>query len=316
MAITWGLDNDILHSEQVLFLNATRIFSNQSSNTIAARMDSHIKKVIRFYDTHPISEKQVLDKLAKDGIDPSHLSVDLLQGYDQDHLGGAAATDVIARLGRIDETTHVLDVCCGLGGPTRYLAHNYGCRVTGIDLNKNRVEGASRMTKMVELESLLTFQFVNALSNGLSDDAFDVLVSQEAFCHIPDKPLLMSECVRVLKPGGRMVFTDILTCAGMTQPVQERLQREMAFTELSSLEGYRELLEERNCSMTEVEDLSDDWAQILIERLAMYRSLKDQTVERFGNEHFKKWDKAYSFFVGLYSSGELGGGRFLAQKIN
>ena len=55
--------------------------------------------------------------------------------------------------------------------------------------------------------------------------------------------------------------------------------------------------------------------QILLERLAMYRSLKDQTVERFGNEHFEKWDKAYSFFVGLYSSGELGGGRFLAQKI-
>ena len=80
MAITWGLDNDILHSEQVLFLNATRIFSNKSSNTIAARMDSHIKKVIKFYDTHPISEKQVLDKLAEDGIDPSHLSVDLLQG--------------------------------------------------------------------------------------------------------------------------------------------------------------------------------------------------------------------------------------------
>ena len=46
----------------------------------------------------------------------------------------------------------------------------------------------------------------------------------------------------------------------------------------------------------------------------MYRSLKNQTVSRFGDAHFEKWDRAYSFFVKLYTSGELGGGRFLARK--
>ena len=51
-----------------------------------------------------------------------------------------------------------------------------------------------------------------------------------------------------------------------------------------------------------------------IAQTGMYRNLKDQTVARFGNEHFEKWDRAYSFFVRLYTSGELGGGRFLARK--
>ncbi len=60
--------------------------------------------------------------------------------------------------------------------------------------------------------------------------------------------------------------------------------------------------------------MSDEWRVILIDRLAMYRSLKDQTIERFGSTHFTKWDNAYSFFVGLYETGELGGGRFLARR--
>ena len=100
----------------------------------------------------------------------------------------------------------------------------------------------------------------------------------------------------------------------MTNEIRSRLENEMAFSELSTLEQYCHLLEEKGCQVVEVEDLSDDWAQILIDRLAMYRSLKEQTVSSFGLAHFQKWDHTYSFFVGLYRSGELGGGRFVARK--
>ena len=100
----------------------------------------------------------------------------------------------------------------------------------------------------------------------------------------------------------------------MTTPVTERLRQEMTFTELNTLDGYQELLEASNCRVEEIEDLSEEWARILVNRLAMYRGLKDQTIARFGSSHFEKWDRTYSFFVGLYASGELGGGRFLAQK--
>ena len=100
----------------------------------------------------------------------------------------------------------------------------------------------------------------------------------------------------------------------MTTPVRERLRQEMAFTELNTLDSYRALLEASGCEVKEAEDLSEEWARILVKRLAMYRRLKGQTVARFGSSHFEKWDRTYSFFVGLYASGELGGGRFLAYK--
>ena len=274
----------------------------------------HSELVNVFYNTHPISESQVLDKLAQTGVDTSILTVELLQHHDQDHFGGLAATDALAHHAKINESKHVLDLCCGLGGPARYLAYHYGCRVTGVDMNTDRLAGAVRLTERTKLQDRVLFHHANALQTGLADETFDVIVSQEAFCHIPNKKTLIAECVRLLKPGGRIVYTDILTRNTMTTEIRSRLESEMVFSELSTLEQYCDLLEQNSCKVVEVEDLSNDWAQILIDRLAMYRSLKKQTVSSFGLEHFEKWDTTYSFFVGLYRSGELGGGRFVAQK--
>ena len=276
--------------------------------------NTHLELVTELYDTHPISERQVLDKLLQDRFDLSTLDQRILQDYDQDHFGGLTATDALARLANVGELTYVLDVCCGLGGPARYLAYHYGSRVTGIDLNQSRVDGAVRLTKMVGLEDKVSFHRANALSNGLPNAEFDSLISQEAFCHIPNKPGLLTECIRVLKPGGLIAFTDILEGVSMTKPVRERLRQEMTFTELNTLNGYRALLDANGCGVKKAEDLTEEWAQVLVKRLAMYRRLKDQTVARFGSSHFEKWDRTYSFFVGLYTSGELGGGRFLARK--
>jgi len=275
---------------------------------------THSNLVNVFYNTHPISESQVLDKLAQTGADTSILTVELLQHHDQDHFGGLAATDALARHAKINKSTHVLDLCCGLGGPARYLAYHHGCRVTGVDMNTDRLAGAVRLTERTKLQDRVLFHHANALQTGLADETFDVIVSQEAFCHIPDKKTLIAECVRLLKPGGRIVYTDILARNSMTNEIRSRLENEMVFSELSTLEQYCHLLEGKSCQVVEVEDLSDDWAQILIDRLAMYRSLKEQTVSSFGLAHFQKWDRTYSFFVGLYRSGELGGGRFVAHK--
>lgn len=276
--------------------------------------DQQIGAVTEFYETHPISEQQIIDKLQGDGVDLANVTEDTLQNYDQDHYGGVEANNALAELASIDDGCHVLDMCCGLGGPSRYLAHKFGCRVTGIDLTESRVEGAKKLTAMVGLDDHVTFQTANALDLPFADKTFDVVISQEAFCHIPDKDQLVAQCARVLKPGGRLAFTDVLATDGTTESDKERLQQEMTFIELGSLNTYRQQLEREGCVVVEAQDVSDEWRVILIDRLAMYRNLKGQTVDRFGNAHFTKWDNAYSFFVGLYETGELGGGRFLARR--
>jgi ubiquinone/menaquinone biosynthesis C-methylase UbiE len=273
-----------------------------------------LRSVVRFYETHPISEFEILEKLRAAGVDQGALTEEVLKDYDQDHFGGLEAVDVLAEKAGITSATRVLDVCSGMGGPARYLAHRLGCRVTGLDITKSRHEGAIRLTRMVGLDHLVEFRLGNALDMPFADATFDVVIGQEAFAHVPDKPRLIAECVRVARPGGIVAFTDILRREGLSAVEFERLRRGMTFQSLETLDGYRRLLEARGCMMLAVEDLSAWWTEVLKRRLEMYRSLEDTTVARFGAAHFRRWDETYAFFVGLFAAGRLGGGRFVARR--
>jgi sarcosine/dimethylglycine N-methyltransferase len=276
--------------------------------------EAHISNVVNFYDTHPINEQQILEKLSADGVDLSTLTEDTLQNYDMDHYDGVGATDVLAKAAGVDATCHVLDVASGMGGPARYLAHNYGCRVSGIDLTQSRVEGAIRLTGMTGQSDRVTFQNANALENPFPDQTFDVVIGQEAWCHIPDKKRLVSECVRVTRSGGHLSFTDILARQSLAGKDRAELGQGMGYAELGTLESYRDFLESAGCEIIEIEDLSPRWAVILRQRLEMYRSLEAPTVASFGEDVFRRWDRIYTLFVDLIEKGDMGGGRFLARK--
>ena len=160
----------------------------------------------------------------------------------------------------------------------------------------------------------MTFREANAIDNPFPDRTFDVIIGQEAWCHIPDKGRLVSECVRVLRQGGHMSFTDILAGTRLSDADRHTMQDGMGYVDLGTLESYCRLLEEAGCEVLETEDLGPRWAVILRERLEMYRGLKEPTVAKFGEEIFDRWDRLYALFVELVEKGDLGGGRFLARR--
>lgn len=269
--------------------------------------------VIHFYDTHPINETQIFQTLQSKGFSLETLTEDILQSYDQDHYGGVEAIDILAHKAEIHDGSYVLDVCCGIGGPARYLAHNYSCRVMGLDLTQSRIQSALRFTQIVKLDHIVDFRHGNALDMPFENSTFDAVIGQEAWVHVPDKARLIAECARVSKDGGIIAFTDVLQQSSLSTAEFERLQRGMTFASLETLEGYHQHLTEVGCTVLESEDLSEQWTTILRQRLEMFRSLKEETIEKFGEAHYRKWDDTYSFFVGLYATKKLGGGRFVAR---
>ncbi len=274
----------------------------------------NLSGVVAFYDTHPINEDQILHSLETRGIRLEQLTEEILKDFDQDHYGGVEANDLLAAKARMQPHHRVLDVCSGMGGPARYLAHRIGCRVTGLDLTETRVCAAIRLTQLTRQQRLVDFRLGNALDMPFKDSTFDIVIGQEAWAHVPDKSMLITQCVRVLKPAGVIAFTDILRTEKLSTQEMERLTREMTFPNLETLDGYSRLLKENGCEVTEREDLGPIWAQALRQRLEMYRSLKDDTETAFGAEHFRKWDETYAFFVALYGEGKLTGGRFIARR--
>src|SRR5215204_2455133 len=162
-------------------------------------MSDATSQTVYFYNRHPISCEIILTKLRAsrghlDGLRPEELFP-----HDQDHYGGLAATDELARGAQIGNGSRVADFCAGLGGTVRYLAHKYGADVTGIELTPARVSGAQELTRRVGLDRTARIVEGNVMDVPLPDASFDAVVSQEAFCHVPDEKRAVAEAFRILR---------------------------------------------------------------------------------------------------------------------
>jgi sarcosine/dimethylglycine N-methyltransferase len=267
--------------------------------------------VARFYDRHPISEAAVLSAVARrrGGIDAPLRPEDLFD-FDQDHYGGLEAVAVLARRAGVTAASRVLDVCAGLAGPARFLAWRYGCRVTALELHAGRAVGAVRLTRRVGLGRLVALVRGDATALPFAAGSFDACLAQEGFLHIPAKPSLLAECRRVLRPGGRLAFTDWIARPRLSDGERRRLEAWMAATTLPSLEGYRVLLGRAGFRAVEAEDVSDEWRPVLQRRLATYRAMRTEVIARWGPAWYDDYQRVYTFFVRLVEDGKLGGGRF------
>lgn len=271
--------------------------------------------MVDFYDRHPISEAQVMADLRRRGLPAGGpLRPETLFDVDQDHYGGPAAVAALARRAGIVAGSRVLDVCAGLAGPARVLAHERGCRVVACELNHGRAVGAVRLTRLVGLRQRVTVVRGDARALPLRSRSFDACISQEGLLHIDDKAAVLAECRRVLVDGGRLAFTDWIAHPRLGERERRQLWEWMAATTLHGLDGYRGLLARTGFRAIEAEDVSDEWRPILRARLAMFRSRRADTVAVLGAARYEEYDQLHRFFVGLVEDGKLGGGRFTATR--
>ena len=121
----------------------------------------------------------------------------------------------IARLLELRRESDVLEIGCGAGGCAVYFAETAGSRVTGLDVNREGVAAANALAKSKGLEGRASFQ-EHDVSKGMPFESatFDAIFSNDAFCHFADRLALLRECLRALKAGGRMIFSDALVITG------------------------------------------------------------------------------------------------------
>lgn len=106
----------------------------------------------------------------------------------------------------VDQANQILDVGCGIGGSSLYLAEKFNATAVGITLSPVQAKRASERTEAAGLANRVRFQVADALSMPFADQAFDFVWSLESGEHMPDKQQFLQECYRVLKPGGTFLM--------------------------------------------------------------------------------------------------------------
>jgi tocopherol O-methyltransferase len=160
----------------------------------------------------------------------------------------------------------ILDVGCGIGGSSIYLAQKYGAdqvQVTGITLSPVQAARASQRAIAHQVDDRANFQVADAMAMPFSDASFDLIWSLESGEHMPDKAEFLQECYRVLKPGGRLIFVTWCHRAIDNQPLRkdelEHLQRiydVYCLPYVISLPEYTAIAEQLNFQQLK----TDDWS--------------------------------------------------------
>jgi len=153
---------------------------------------------------------KVIAALEAAGIDPTRLKAEQLYPFDQFHGRALDATRDHVALLKLAPNHTALDIGSGLGGPARYIAATHGAKVTGIDLTPEFVATATELSKRCGLDGQVAFQEGDALAMPFAANSFNAALCLYVAMNIEAKAKLAGEVARVLKPGGRLVWSQVV----------------------------------------------------------------------------------------------------------
>ena len=245
--------------------------------------------------------------LEAQGLDQGPLTTDDLVAMDQLHYGGVAVVDeAIEQLG-LQSDHHVLDVGAGLGGPARHIAKKVGCAITAVELQSDLNALAEQLTERCQLSDQITHQCGDILDTPLPSQTFDALVSWLTVLHIPDREALFSRCHEAIKTGGQIFIEDFYAQQPLSPEVQDQLEEDVFCHYLPTSTQYEQDLLDAGFVGIEMENMSQDWTEFVVMRLAKFQADADQFIARHGEPTYRALDHFYRSIVRLFDSGAIGG---------
>lgn len=138
------------------------------------------------------------------------VTIEDLAPLDEFHIGGRQASQDFLDQLKFSAEDHLVDVGCGLGGTSRFVANRYTCNVTGIDLTSEYIEAGEALCKWVGLDQTITLHQGSALDMLFDDEEFDGGYMMHVGMNIEDKVSLYKEIFRVLRPGSNFGVYDVM----------------------------------------------------------------------------------------------------------
>ena len=183
--------------------------------------------------------------------------------------------------------SHVLEVGSGSGGPAIHLARARGCRVTGVDINEHGVRNGEELAAALGVADRVSFQAVDAGKPlPFQPATFDAILSNDAMCHISNRLDVLREWHRVLRPGGRILFTDAMVITGLVSQEELAIRSSIGFYLFLPPGENERLIGRAGLTLLASEDVTSD-AEMIAKRWRDARERhRHELVEREGEANF------------------------------
>lgn len=243
---------------------------------------------------------------------------ELLMG-EQIHLGGFQSSVDLAKRAGLAAGMCGVDLGCASGAGMRFLVRFVKiARMTGVDATPAMVELGRHRVAAEGLDASIDFVLGDACDTGLPTEEFDFVWGEDAWCCVENKPQLIAEASRLIRPGGKIAFTDwVEGPAGLTNAEAESLLNFMKFPNLLTLDEYQTLLLNTGCRSRVVLN-TDRLATSLpiylemIEKQLTYDTLK---IINFDTAQAAKLVDQLRFIQSLAEAGKIVQGLIVAEKM-
>jgi len=237
---------------------------------------------------------------------------------EQIHIGGFQSSMDLAERAGIGTGQRGIDLCCCNGAGMRFLVRFRGvASMQGVDATATVVERGRARCRDEGLADKVQFVLGDVCRSGLPDGEADFVWGEDAWCYVIDKPRLIAEAARLVRPGGTIAFTDwIEGTTSMTQDEAARFMTFMKFPNVEDLDGYSRLLAGSGCTVETAEDTGrfaphvDLYLDMLNKQLT-YDALK---IIGFDMDMMGALGQEMVFMQELAHAGKIAQGLFVARK--
>jgi SAM-dependent methyltransferase len=242
---------------------------------------------------------------------------ELIMG-EQIHIGGLTSSLDLADKAGIKEGTRGIDLCCCTGAGMRFLVRfKQVASMTGVDATPAVIATGRQRCEAENLTDKISFSLSEVIDTGLESGAADFVWGEDAWCYVENKPAMIKEAARLVKPGGVIAFTDwVEGPENLTGTEGNRLLSFMKFPNIQDIQGYQDLLSAHGCEILLAQNTGrfaphiDLYLQMLQMQLA-YDALK---IIGFDMEIMEAMAGEMTFMQEMAHAGKISQGLFVARK--
>ncbi|MCI0601912.1 class I SAM-dependent methyltransferase [bacterium] len=209
----------------------------------------------------------------------------------------------------------LIDIACGSGGPALRIVEKTGCLVVGVDIHEQAISTANSLAASRSLKDRAEFRMVDASAKlPFLKESCDAIICIDAINHLPERRVVIAEWARILRAGGRLLFTDPITVTGPLSAAEIAVRSSIGYF-LFVPPGFDELVIS-NCGLRLVwrDDVTLNMAKIAERRRAARASRSSALLEIEGEQTFEGQQEFLAVAARLAEEKRLSRFVYVAEK--